>query len=245
MNRQEEVRNGYKRGAKSYDSLLSTQKLWAKLACKLVWGFPDTAYTNKLLDCIPDDFGGKLLDIPVGTALFTAPKYQHMKNAQITCMDYSEDMMNFAQQRFQSAGINNVTCLQGDVGKLPFQDACFDVVLSMNGFHAFPDKEAAFRETWRVLKDGGSFIGSFYIKEEVKRTDWFINHIYVPKGYFTPPFQTKSNLEKKLHALYRSVEIWNIGSIACFQCEKQHSAANKMAQLGDKSVLEIAKEMSF
>ena len=228
MNRQEEVHNGYKRGAKSYDNLLSTKRLWAKLACKLVWGFPDTAYTNKLLDCIPDDFGGKLLDIPVGTALFTAPKYQHMKNAKITCMDYSEDMMNFAQQKFQSAGINNVTCLQGDVGNLPFQDASFDRVLSMNGFHAFPDKEAAFRETSRVLKDGGSFIGCFYIKGEVKRTDWFVNHIYVPKGYFIPPFLTKSDLEKKLHAIYHTVEIWNIGSIACFRCTQKHNSPDKL-----------------
>nr|WP_319487738.1 methyltransferase domain-containing protein [uncultured Caproiciproducens sp.] len=112
MNRQEKVHNGYKCGAKSYDSLLSTKRLWAKLACKLVWGFPDTAYAGKLLNWIPDNFGGKLLDIPVGTALFTTPKYQHIKNAQITCMDYSEDMMNLAQQKFQSAGINNVTCLQ-------------------------------------------------------------------------------------------------------------------------------------
>lgn len=28
----------------------------------------------------------------------------------------------------------------------------YDIVVSMNGFHAFPDKERAFRETWRVLK---------------------------------------------------------------------------------------------
>ena len=31
----------------------------------------------------------------------------------------------------------------------------FDIVLSMNGFHAFPDKKKAFRETHRVLKPGG------------------------------------------------------------------------------------------
>lgn len=220
MNRQEEVHNSYHRGAKSYDNLLSTQSLWAKLACKLVWGFPDTAYAGKLLDRIPNDFHGKLLDIPVGTALFTAPKYQRMKNARIVCMDYSEDMMRFAKQKFQNAQITNVDCQQGDVGNLPFPDGTFDTVLSMNGFHAFPDKEAAFRETSRVLKDGGGFIGCFYIKGEVKRTDWFIRHLYVPKGYFTPPFQTKSDLEEKLHTMYRTVEIWSIGSIACFHCKK-------------------------
>ena len=27
-----------------------------------------------------------------------------------------------------------------------------DTVVSMNGFHAFPDKQKAFHEIWRVLK---------------------------------------------------------------------------------------------
>ncbi len=83
----------------------------------------------------------------MGTALFTASKYKCMKNAQITCLDYSEDMMKFAAKKFRNADIKNVTCLQGDVGALPFEDNSFNAVLSMNGFHAFPDKEAAFRET--------------------------------------------------------------------------------------------------
>ena len=46
-------------------------------------------------------------------------------------------------------------------------DAAFDVIVSMNGFHAFPNKEAAFRETWRVLKPEGKFIAFFYIKGKV------------------------------------------------------------------------------
>ena len=45
----------------------------------------------------------------------------------------------------------NVAFIQGDVGKLPFSDKSLDVVLRMNGFHAFPDKKKAFIETRRVL----------------------------------------------------------------------------------------------
>ena len=36
-------------------------------------------------------------------------------------------------------------------------------MLSLNGFHAFPDKEAAFRETFRVLKPGRTFYGCIYL----------------------------------------------------------------------------------
>lgn len=220
MGRQQVVNDRYRKGAADYDSLLSAGSVWSKLACKVVWGFPDKAYAGRLLDWIPDDFSGNLLDVPVGTALFTAPKYKRMKHAQITCLDYSMGMMRYALQKFKASDINHAVCMQGDVGALPFPPHTFDIVLSMNGFHAFPDKEAAFQETDRVLKPGGSFIGCFYIKEENSRTDRFVKHFYVPKGYFTPPFMTKEDLRQKLHTIYQEIELWSIGSIACFHCVK-------------------------
>ena len=61
-------------------------------------------------------------------------------------------------------GLKNVTFQQGDVSALPYADGSFDAVLSLNGFHAFPDKEAAYRETCRVLKPGGTFCGCFYVE---------------------------------------------------------------------------------
>ena len=42
---------------------------------------------------IPDDFSGNLLDVPVGTAVFTERKWISLKNAEITCLDYSIDML--------------------------------------------------------------------------------------------------------------------------------------------------------
>ena len=35
------------------------------------------------------------------------------------------------------------------------EDASYDIVMSMNGFHAFPDKKKALKETYRVLKKSG------------------------------------------------------------------------------------------
>jgi len=52
-----------------------------------------------------------------------------------------------------------------DLGKeATFYDGSFDAVLSLYGFHAFPDKEAAYREICRVLCPGGTFCGCFYVK---------------------------------------------------------------------------------
>ena len=42
--------------------------------------------------------------------------------------------------------LRNVRFQQGDVGALPFENDSFDLVLSLNGFHAFPDKEASYEQ---------------------------------------------------------------------------------------------------
>jgi ubiquinone/menaquinone biosynthesis C-methylase UbiE len=207
----------YAQIADRYDTIFTVQKWWNKL----VWGFHDTAYTGKLLSLLPDDFSGKLLDIPVGTALFTKEKYARMNNADIMCMDYSEAMMGNALRKFSVDAFRHVTCMQGDVGNLPFADGAFDIVLSMNGFHAFPDKEAAFRETERVLKSDGMFVGCCYVKGERKRSDCFVKYFYTPMGWFTPPFQDMKDLLSSLQKRYESVALWNVGAIACFRCVKK------------------------
>ena len=158
--------------------------------------------------------------MPVGTGILTMPMYKNLPKADITCLDYSEGMMNRAKNRAEEMNINNISFVQGDVRKLPFEDESFDIVLSMNGLHVFPDKDAAFSELFRVLKKGGIFCGCTYIEGECKRTDWFINKIYVPKGYFNPPFDTKESLEKRLRGMYSDVTVETVISEACFKCLK-------------------------
>ena len=148
------------------------------------------------------------------------PVYETPGCADITCMDYSADMMERARRRAEKSGIKNVRFLHGDVGKMPFEDNSFDLVLSLNGFHAFPDKEAAYREIFRVLKPGGIFCGCFYVKGENRRTDWFIEKIYTPKGFFTPPYETAGSLQKRLKAMYRKAEVKTVEGMAAFRCRK-------------------------
>ena len=69
-----------------------------------------------------------------------------MPEADITCLDYSPDMMRQAREKADRLHLKNVPSGRGDVGALPYEDDTFDIVLSLNGFHAFPDKEAAYRE---------------------------------------------------------------------------------------------------
>jgi ubiquinone/menaquinone biosynthesis C-methylase UbiE len=218
--KKETIKTSYNKLANNYDTILSVKKLWGKICCKIIWGFRDTVYAGELLTWIPNDFSGKLLDIPTGTALFTLEKYIKMKNANITCMDYSQNMLKAAKEKFKQNGLNNIVCMQGDIGDLPFEDNTFDLILSMNGFHAFPNKEKAFSEIIRVLKSTGTFIGCYYIKNENKRTDWFINNFYVPKNYFTPPFQNLDEVKNELSKNYGIEIMKTLGSIVYFKCIK-------------------------
>ena len=215
----DKIQDAYESSKNVYDGVLTQGNFFSRMYIKLFWsGTDDNEIARKVLSYIPDDFSGKLLDVPVGTAVFTQRKWSTLKNAHITCLDYSTDMLEQAKRRLD--GKAHINFIQGDVGNLQMDDESFDIVLSMNGFHAFPDKQKAFRETCRVLKSGGDFIACFYIRGKSKKTDWLVKNILAKKGWFTPPFQTEEELKNTLQKMYKEVELHVDGSMAYFHCVK-------------------------
>ena len=193
----DKIKQSYRTSKSIYDDVLTRGTWWSRLYMNVFWGgCDDNEIARKVLAYIPDDFQGRLLDVPVGTAVFTYQKYARMKNADITCVDYSGDMLEQASSRFTDNHIPNVMTMKGDVEALPFDDERFDIVLSMNGFHAFPDKEKAYSEVNRVLRKGG-------------------------KGWFTPPFETPDQLRVRLESGYDLKEFHLDRSIVYFLAEKK------------------------
>ena len=224
--RHQQIQDSYKQlgnVASLYDGIITRSSVIGKIMDSVIWGLDErlaAKWINDALAPISEDFKGSLLEVPVGTGVLTVPLYKSLPEAEITCLDYSADMMKAAEKRAEAAGVNNITFVQGDVGCLPFEDSSFDIVLSLNGFHAFPDKEAAFSETYRVLKPGGIFCGCFYIKGEFGRTDWFVKHLYVPKGFFTEPFESQQSLRKRLEEMYAQVSVHSVNAEGIFFCIK-------------------------
>lgn len=226
MERKEAIRSAYRLtgGSSFYDGMITCSTISGRTVCRWVWDMDKAecdAYLEKALSGIPAHFSGRLLEVPVGTGILTMPVYQTLPEADITCLDYSPDMMGQAREKANRLNLKNVAFRQGDVSALPYADGAFDVVLSLNGFHAFPDKEAAYRKIFRVLKPGGTFCGCFYVKGEHKRTDWFIRHVYQKAGFFTPPYETASSLKARLEEMYAAVTLGNVKSIAWFCCRKE------------------------
>lgn len=218
----DKIQKSYRQSRNIYDDVLTRSTWWSRLYMDIFWGgVDDNKIARTVLSYIPDDFSGKLLDVPVGTGVFTVAKYARMNRAAIVCLDYSSDMLDQARDRFWEVGIGNCRLVQGDVGALPFDDESFDIILTMNGFHAFPDKEKAYSEVNRVLKAGGRLVGCFCIRGESRRTDWLMDRILSRRGWFTPPFETFDSLKARLEKGYRLEEYHKEGSIVYFMATKE------------------------
>lgn len=63
----------YKFSKSFYDDAITQSKWWSKLYFKLLWGgVDDNEIARRVLSWIPDDFNGRMLDVPV-VLQFRAP----------------------------------------------------------------------------------------------------------------------------------------------------------------------------
>ncbi|MFC2604154.1 MAG: methyltransferase domain-containing protein [Bacteroidota bacterium] len=106
-------RNAYKKRMKHYDDVLTGHRWWSHIYMKYLWRTDDNAIAREVLAMIPDDFRGKVLDVPVGTAVFTAEKYRRMTDAEIVGLDYSQEMLAIAGERAAQMQLRNLHLEQG------------------------------------------------------------------------------------------------------------------------------------
>ena len=206
-----------------YDGMMTNSSFLGRLAIKYFWQLSDEKYfefVKQAFAGIPKDFEGRLLEVPIGTGILSLPIYKKLPKAEIVGVDYSEEMLSAARENIQNVGLSNVELIQGDVGNLPVKSEEFDIVLSVNGFHVFSDKQSAYDETFRVLKPNGIFCGSMYIKGQNSRTDFFVKNFCARFHYFTPPYETLTSLNERLSKSYKYAKVSNIESFAGFVCIK-------------------------
>jgi len=79
------------------------------------------------------------------------------KHGKVIGVDMSEHMVQKARRNAKKLGVENVEFVLGEIEVIPLEDNFADVVLSNCVMNLVPDKRAAFRETFRILKPGGHF----------------------------------------------------------------------------------------
>lgn len=85
--------------------------------------------------------------------------------------DLNQPMLDYAAAR--QVTDSRISWRKADAQALPFEDASFDLVCCQFGVMFFPDRQAGYRETKRVLKPGGCFLFSVWdrIEENVFAND--------------------------------------------------------------------------
>jgi SAM-dependent methyltransferase len=100
--------------------------------------------------------GARVLDVACGAGQ-TAIPLAHA-GADVTGVDIASNLIEQARARAQAAGLKNLRFEEGDAEMLPFEDASFDVVLSLIGAMFAPRPELVAEELKRVCKPGGTIV---------------------------------------------------------------------------------------
>lgn len=72
-------------------------------------------------------------------------------------IDFTPAMIDKARENAEIRGFNNVEFRQGDIEKMPVTSNIADVIVSNCVLNLVPNKDAVFKEIYRVLKPGGHF----------------------------------------------------------------------------------------
>ncbi len=94
------------------------------------------------------------------TACGTGRVTRHLREAlpgstRLVATDLNPDMVVRARIALPDVAVEWQTA---DAQQLPFPDASFDLVVCQFGIMFVPDKALAYREAWRVLRPGGTFL---------------------------------------------------------------------------------------
>jgi ubiquinone/menaquinone biosynthesis C-methylase UbiE len=120
---------------------------------------------NLVIDHLTWKGEGSMLDIGCGNAPLTIELAKRYPKARVTGIDYWGGTWEYSKVTCEkNAGIEGVasrtTFKKGSASALPFEDECFDAVVSNLVFHevgGVKDKTELIKEALRVVKKGGAF----------------------------------------------------------------------------------------
>lgn len=100
--------------------------------------------------------GETVLDLGSGAGLDCFLSARQVGPAgRVIGVDMTDNMLKLARRNRVKVGLDNVEFRKGEIEKLPVADATVDVIISNCVINLSADKDAVFREAFRVLKPGG------------------------------------------------------------------------------------------
>lgn len=100
-------------------------------------------------------------------------------SARVVALDLTEAMLAEVRELMAAHAIENVETKQGDVERLPYDDATFDVVISRYSAHHWPNPDPAIAECLRVLRPGGRLLISDIVAPDAPANDSFLQTLEI------------------------------------------------------------------
>ncbi|MBX9685257.1 MAG: class I SAM-dependent methyltransferase [Candidatus Obscuribacterales bacterium] len=130
---------------------------------KATWMAGDYGYFAKYLEAGAMEFleelalkpGIEMLDVGCGAGQIAIPAAR--RGAKVTGIDLASNLIDQARERAQAVNLE-IAFEQGDAETLPYNDASFDLVVSLIGAMFAPRPERVAAELMRVCRSGGRVV---------------------------------------------------------------------------------------
>lgn len=123
----------------------------AEALSRLIWQMAEIEAGMRILDA-GCGFGGTMASIN-----------DHRQGVELVGVNIDARQLARARHLHRAGGTNRLHWVQADACRLPFADACFDVILAVECIFHFPSRTAFFKEAQRLLKPGGWLLISDFL----------------------------------------------------------------------------------
>jgi ubiquinone/menaquinone biosynthesis C-methylase UbiE len=158
--------------------------------------------TETTLDRIGLRPGQRVLEVGPGPGRLLIPAAQRvLPGGEAVGLDIQPGMLERLQQRATKAGVTNLSTVAGDATVRHFPPESFEVVYMATVLGEIPDREAALRQCFAVLKPGGRLSITEILPDPHYQAAGTIRRLaeeagFVPEARFGPPWFSTSNFTR-------------------------------------------------
>ncbi|KAM5548078.1 hypothetical protein ABKV19_002170 [Rosa sericea] len=137
--------------------------------CFKRYGFPGPDEELKMAqDYFKSAEGGVLVDVSCGSGLFAQRFAKSGTYSGVVALDFSENMLlqcyDYLKRDPMTLLATDLVLVRADVSRLPFTSCSVDAVHAGAALHCWPSPSNAVAEITRVLRSGGIFVGTTFLR---------------------------------------------------------------------------------
>jgi len=154
------------------------------------------AFAVDLAQRLPAAPPGDVLEIACGTGLVTRRLRKRLDpSVRLVATDLSPAMLEYARGKL--GGLEGIEWREADAARLPFRDREFGAVVCAFGVMFVPDRQAAFREARRLLREGGILL--FDVWDRIEENPHAAASAEVVEGLFPGDEEMRFRIPFEMH----------------------------------------------